>query len=110
MLLLASWRNGWFAAELCVNAMHPRHQVSSLLQVRAEEEALRCAHADQLASESALADCLSAGETEQLAVQLHAMLQCYPSVRERWLCGESMQSLLDERKLGTLPACCSRYN
>lgn len=88
---------------LLVSSTH----IISCLQAKAEEQAAHIEQAEHEASEMALAELLRAGQTEQLAVRLHAMLQAYPNVRERWLSGISFQLLLDERPLGVAWTCCT---
>jgi hypothetical protein len=40
--------------------------------------------------------------TEELGIQLHHTLKLYPQLRDRWLSGEALASLLDESKCGML--------
>jgi hypothetical protein len=57
-------------------------------------------------SRACLADKLSRLLTEkqfdELGVDLHHILKHYPSVRAKWLAGDSLISLLNERQQGTL--------
>ena len=39
---------------------------------------------------------------EQLGVQLHHLLQRYPSLRDRWLAGQALATLFDESRFGAL--------
>ena len=48
--------------------------------------------------EDRLAHLLAASKLDDLGVHLHHVLKHYPHIRAKWLAGESLLSLLDERK------------
>ena len=69
------------------------------MQERARRRVAEAAKADRDRQEGYLAHSLEAHDTETLGIDLHHLLKRYPNVRERWLQGEPLDSLLDETHL-----------
>lgn len=89
-------------ADACAVAQYAASRVVPALQDKQRAKEAAAQHAARVQREDKLAHLLGVSKLDELGVQLHNVLKHYPHVRARWLAGDSLLSLLDERK-GVLP-------